>query len=209
MRGIAIVVVAFLFTGLGHRLGAESLVQSRNLADGTLYSGQTAREVGDLVTLVIKETTVVSESQETEKSRENTTKGSVNLLSGSTRLPAAAGQSNVGTLPAIDLSATREFEGEGEYKASGTVSTRLTGRVTDVLDNGNLVIEARRAITINDDIKTILLTGIGRTADIDPENTVKSERLHNFKVSIVGEGPLTRAQQEGLLGRLIDVLWPL
>ena len=47
-----------------------------------------------------------------------------------------------------------------------------------------------------------------RTADIQANNTVLSEKLHNFQVSIVGEGPLNRSSREGFLGEILDILWP-
>jgi flagellar L-ring protein precursor FlgH len=84
----------------------------------------------------------------------------------------------------------------------------ITGRVTDVLDNGNLVIEGRRTMRVNADSKTIVVSGVIRTADIRSDNTIPSEKLHNFQVAIEGEGPLSRAQQEGWLARLFDVVWP-
>jgi flagellar L-ring protein precursor FlgH len=89
------------------------------------------------------------------------------------------------------------------------VSATITGRVVDVLDNGNLVVEGRRNIVLGDNTKTILITGIARAGDIDAGNAVRSERLHNFSVAIEGEGPLSRAEREGILSRLIDILWPL
>jgi flagellar L-ring protein precursor FlgH len=77
-----------------------------------------------------------------------------------------------------------------------------------VLENGNLVIEGRRIVRVNEDSKTIVVTGVIRTADVRSDNTVLSEKLHNFQVAIEGEGPLSRSQQEGWLGRLFDVVWP-
>jgi flagellar L-ring protein precursor FlgH len=88
------------------------------------------------------------------------------------------------------------------------VKAVITGRVIDVLDNGNLLVEGRRSVKVGNDTKTILITGIIRTADIQANNTVLSEKLHNFQVSIVGEGPLNRSSREGFLGEILDILWP-
>ena len=106
------------------------------------------------------------------------------------------------------MNSEKDFKGEGKYEAEGEVKATITGRVIDVLDNGNLLIEGRRLVKVNQDTKTILITGIIRTADIQANNTVFSEKLHNFQVSIVGEGPLTRSGSEGFLGQILDILWP-
>jgi flagellar L-ring protein FlgH len=187
---------------------AESLFKAETLADGTLYSDQVARRNGDLITILVKETTSVTERHKTQNKRENTLDASVSLFPGSNELPSAVGEAQAGRLPALDMQSAKDFKGEGKYEAQGEVKAVITGRVIDVLDNGNLLIEGQRVVVVNNDTKTILITGIIRTADIRADNTVFSEKLHNFQVSIVGEGPLTRSSQEGWLGRIFDIVWP-
>jgi len=189
-------------------LQAESLFKAETLADGTLYSDQVARRSGDLITILVKETTSISERHKTQNKRENTIDAAITLFPGSNELPAATGSPQAGTLPAIGANSKKDFKGEGKYESEGEVKATITGRVIDVLDNGNLLIEGRRLVQVNKDTKTILITGIIRTADIQADNTVFSEKLHNFQVSIVGEGPLTRSANEGFLGQIIDILWP-
>jgi flagellar L-ring protein precursor FlgH len=178
------------------------------MSDGSLFSDQVARRSGDLITILVQENTSISEKNKTTAKRDNKLQASINLLPGASETPAAVGSSAVGKLPALDANSAKEFSGQGDYENTGAVKATITGRVLDVLDNGNLLIEGRRAVRVNEDTKTILITGIIRTADIRSDNTVLSEKLHNFQVSIVGEGPLTRAQSQGILGTIADVLWP-
>jgi flagellar L-ring protein precursor FlgH len=189
-------------------LPAASLFTAETMADGTLYSDQVARRAGDLITILVQETTSVSEKNKTTAKRDNNLNAAVKLLPGVSQTPAAVGTSAVDTLPALSATSSKDFKGQGDFEASGEVKATITARVLDVLDNGNLLIEGRRAVRVNEDTKTILITGIIRTADIQANNTVLSEKLHNFQVSIVGEGPLTRAQSQGILGTIADVLWP-
>jgi flagellar L-ring protein precursor FlgH len=201
-------MVALALVAPAAPLAAASLWQAETLADGTLYSDQVARKKGDLITILVKETTSVSETHKTETKRDNTLSTGISLFPGSNEIPAAVGSAGSGKLPAFKADSAKDFKGEGSYEAAGEVKAVITGRVIDVLDNGNLLIEGRRSVKVNLDTKTILITGIIRTADIKADNTVISEKLHDFQVSIVGEGPLTRSQAEGWLGRIIDVLWP-
>jgi flagellar L-ring protein precursor FlgH len=191
--------------GLAH---AESLFKAETLADGTLYSDQVARRAGDLITIVVKETTSVSEQTKTENKRENTIDAAISLVPGTNQVPAAVGTASAGKLPALKAASEKNFKGEGKVEAQGEVKAVITGRVIDVLDNGNLLVEGRRLVRVNKDTKTILITGIIRTADIQANNTVQSEKLHNFQVSIEGEGPMSRSQHEGWLGEILDILWP-
>ena len=81
--------------------------------------------------------------------------------------------------------------GKGNYTASNQVIAAITARVIDVLDNSNLLIEGRRSVKVNSDAKTILITGIVRTADIHSDNTVRSEKaaqlpgLHRGRWAVV------------------------
>ena len=205
-RGIAqAVLVVLLAAPAAH---AATLWEAETLADGNLYSDQVARKPGDLITIMVKETTSVIDTQKTERNRTNEVDASISMLPLTTALPASVGSTSVGRLPAIRAQSEKEFEGEGKYTAEGEVRAVITGRVTDVLENGNLVIEGRRIVRVNDDSKTIVVTGVIRTTDVRSDNTVLSEKLHNFQVAIEGEGPLSRSQQEGWLGRLFDVVWP-
>ena len=186
---------------------AASLFTAETMADGTLYSDSVARRQGDLITIMVQESTSVSEKNKTTAKRDNKLSAAVKLIPYSSEIPQVAGES-AGRLPAVAAESSKNFQGQGDYEATGEVKATITGRVLDVLDNGNLLIEGRRAVRVNNDTKTILITGIIRTADIRSDNTVLSEKLHNFQVSIVGEGPLTRSQSEGFLGQIADIIWP-
>ncbi len=187
---------------------AESLFKAETLADGTLYSDQVARRKGDLITIMVQETTTITDNQKTALKRENDISAHVNLVPGMKETPASAGTSAAGKLPGLEITSAKDFKGDGSYSATGNVQTAITGRVIDVLDNGNLVVEGRRQLKIGNDTKTILVTGIIRSADISAQNQVYSQKMHNFEVSIMGEGPLSRTQQEGWISRLLDVVWP-
>lgn len=183
-------------------LAGQSLFSARTLDEGTPYDGQVARQVGDLVTIRVIETMTVEEKMETDHSRDNAASVGID------QVPFTARGTDGRALPGLGARSSKEFEGEGEIKGQGRMTFTISARVIDKLDNGNLVLEARRSLRINNDQKTVLLTGVCRRADIAADNVVASTKLHNFEVSVVGDGPLTRAQQQGLLGRLLDVIWP-
>jgi len=193
---------------LAASLAAESLWQAETLADGNLYADATARRRGDLLTVVIQETTSVSENEKTDNKRDNKANIGVNLLPGSNQLPAAVGETALGKLPGLDVDSSKQFQGEGKFDLTHKVRSSIAVQVVDVLDNGSLVIRGSREVLINEDRKTIQIAGIVRPSDIKSDNTVLSEKLYDLQVSIVGEGPLTRAQQEGWLGKILDTVWP-
>lgn len=197
-----------LILALAAPLAAESLWQAETLADGNLYADATARRRGDLLTVVIQETTSVSENQKSDTSRNNKVDASLDLLPGSNQLPAAVGATALGKLPALKADSSKAFQGEGKYAYDHKVRSSIAVQVADVLDNGTLIVRGSREVLINEDRKTIQITGVVRPSDIKSDNTVTSDKIYDLQVSIVGEGPMTRAQQEGWLGKLLDVVWP-
>ena len=198
-RNVQRALICLLLAGVWTHVEAASLWKAKTIADGTPYSDKLARKKGDLLTIRVRESTSASEEQKTEHSRDtdNSFSGTITPVSATSR-----------ATPGIGLQSSRDFEGEGKVESSNDVRATVTARVMSVLDNGNLVIEGRRSIKINKDTKVILISGIIRPADITSENTVLSERMHNFRVGIEGEGPLTQAQQQGIFSRLLGFLWP-
>ena len=188
-------------------LAAESLFRAETLADGNLYADATARRRGDLLTIIIQESTSITEEQKTDTSRDNKAELGLTYVSGTNALPASVGK-GIGTLPGLSAQSGKEFKGEGKFDLTHKVRSTIAVQVVDVLDNGSLVVRGSREVLANEDRKTIQIAGIVRPSDIKSDNTVYSEKLYDLQVSIVGEGPLTRAQQEGWLGKLLDVLWP-
>ena len=189
-------------------LAAESLWHADTLSDGNLYADATARRRGDLLTVIISETTSVSENQKTDTKRDNKVDLGVNLLPGSNQLPAAVGSTALGKLPGLNADSSKSFQGEGKFDLTHKVQSSIAVQVVDVLDNGSLVVRGSREVLANEDRKTIQIAGIVRPSDIKSDNTVLSEKLYDLQVSIVGDGPLSQAQQQGWLGKLLDVLWP-
>lgn len=202
MRQLLLILV------LAAPLAAESLWQADTLADGNLYADATARRRGDLLTVVISETTSVSDSENTNNKRDNSASATIDMLPTTSRVAPTAGADAKGVLPGIGATSTKEFKGTGTFSLDHKVQSSIAVQVVDVLDNGSLVVRGSREVLVNEDRKTIQIAGIVRPSDIKSDNTVTSDKLYDLQVSIVGEGPLTRSQQQGWLGRLVDVLWP-
>jgi flagellar L-ring protein precursor FlgH len=186
----------------------ESLWQAETLADGNLYADATARRRGDLLTIVISETTSVSENQNTKTKRENTAEIGMGQLPGINKGSSAAGSAQSGLLPGLAIDSNTDFKGEASYALAHDVKSSIAVQVVDILDNGSLVIRGSREVLVNEDRKTISLSGIVRPSDIHSDNTVSSDKLYDLRVSIIGEGPLSRAQGQGWLGKLLNILWP-
>jgi flagellar L-ring protein precursor FlgH len=80
--------------------------------------------------------------------------------------------------------------------------------VVDLLPNGNLAIEGKRELYINNEKKEILLQGVVRPRDIGYDNAVYSTQVADAKVIYTGIGVIGEKQRPGWLTRVFDIVWP-
>lgn len=111
--------------------------------------------------------------------------------------------------PAIDFSYDDKYAGKGKVERKDTLITRVTASVIDVKPNGTLVVQARKDIAIDLDRQSITLTGVCRSEDVTPQNTILSTQLADAKIDIQHTGPARDAARRGWLARIWDIIRPL
>lgn len=169
-----------------------------------LVANKTAARPGDLVTILISETSDVKEEEKSNFTHSSDLSYSLN------NFDIAPNAFNI--LPSIGASSNDDFQGDSKQERKGSFTARLTAIVVDALPNGNLIIRGRREIRVDKQVKTIEFSGIVRRFDIRQNNTVESELVAEAKVSYTGAGPSSEAQNRQGLGGLIHSaivwLWP-
>jgi flagellar L-ring protein precursor FlgH len=100
------------------------------------------------------------------------------------------------------------YSGGGDVSNSQTVSARAAVLVTDVLPNGNLVIQGVRVVTFSGETQYVVLHGVIRRDDIDRDNSVQSTNIADARVEFYAEGALTDAQKRGWLAKTYEKLRP-
>ncbi|GGP81615.1 flagellar basal body L-ring protein FlgH [Shewanella ulleungensis] len=166
----------------------------------SLFSDIRAHRVGDIITVTLKESTQAKKSANNDIS-----KGSdLNVE------PVYAGGKNVSIngIP-LDLgysdsmSTTREADADQSNSLDGSISAN----VMQVLSNGNLVIRGEKWISINNGDEFIRVTGIVRSQDINPDNTIDSTRVANARIQYSGTGTFADSQKVGWLNSFFMSDW--
>ena len=181
---------------------AQSLFRDGASA-GNLFADHRARAVNDIVTIVVVEQSTQSRSASTTTSKDTTRTAAINdfpFLALPTRNTEAASNMK------LDIAGKAKHEGKGAIDRSDRLTAQIPARVVKVLDNGNLVIEGRRAVLVNDETQVATISGVVRPQDITGSNTVLSSQLADAEVQIVGRGVLAEAQRPGILYRFLDWL---
>jgi flagellar L-ring protein FlgH len=180
-----------------------------------LFTDLRAREIGDLVTVNIAESSKASKKANTKTSRSSSIDAAIaNTLGWETKVKELTSLGNKNVKAAFDptsfFKATmdNEFDGKGETNRDESMSASITARVTSVSPEGNLFIMGTREVKVNLETQMITLTGIIRPEDISPDNTVLSSYIADARIAYSGIGSVSDKQRPGWLMRIVDYVWP-
>lgn len=189
---LAAVLTAF-FLAASFSGAAEARSLWRDNAFG-IYSDRKARNVGDILTIVISEST----RQSATASRSNSKSGSVSI---------GAGTGVFDFLKALGASGSDSWKAEGSVTDNNSVSGQITVTVVEVLPNDNMIIEGTQSIWQNRDEHKITLRGIVRRDDVTFANTVPSTKVADATLRFDGKGPLNAKQRQGILTQVFNFLF--
>jgi len=176
-------------------------------SSGGLTEDFKARRRGDIITIVITETSSASKAAKTDTSRDTKIAAGVPNFMGLET--AGTITRNLGDLSnLLNASAKSSYAGAGSTSRQENLNATITAKVVEVLSNGNLQIEGRRNIKVNDEDQEIILEGTVRPRDISPNNTVNSIYIADAKISYSGRGIISDRQKPGWLMNIIDKVWP-
>jgi flagellar L-ring protein precursor FlgH len=168
-----------------------------------LMGDRRARRINDLVTVNIVESVSASGTADANLVKNGTGTAGVGGLAGlDTKIPSPFDLTNL-----VTATSATKYNGGGVTDRSGELSAVMTTRVTEVLGNGDLVLEGVREIAINGDRQMIVLTGVVRPSDILPNNTVLSTRLGQMSVRYFGNGLMKDSLKPGIIIRLLNKIF--
>ena len=199
-----------LFSPLCAALMALALLQAAGQAQSlwrddvsrAMVSDKRAANVGDILTIVVAETTTATKDNSTKTAKQSSWAASVSSF----LFPGFAQYK--GTSPAIDYSSNLKHEGSGAINNSESIVARVAVRVIDVLPNHNLVIEGKRETSFSKEKQTVVLHGVVRAEDVSYDNTVMSYNVADATIKIDGKGTVSDSQNKGWFTRIWDKLNP-
>jgi flagellar L-ring protein precursor FlgH len=162
----------------------------------SLFSDVKAFKVGDAIMVLITEETSADNSASTSEDRQSQISAGVGANSGSTAF-------NVdGTLKTGNT-----FRGAGQTQRKENIKSRLSARVVEVDDNGNLIIEGTRNTKINGESQKIIIKGTVRPVDVMSNNSVYSYSIMDLTLYIDGDGTITKMQEPGFITKFLRILF--
>lgn len=165
-----------------------------------LFMDLRARQIGDILTVLLVERTNASKESST-----STEKGT----SIDTGIPIFAGKpiTHNGNPLNTEIDSTNSFDGKADSSQSNRLDGSITVTVAGRLPNGNLLVRGEKQITINQGQEFVQLQGIVRPVDIGPENTVPSTKIGDAQITYSGKGHLADTNRPSWLARFFNSPW--
>ncbi|MFN7927442.1 MAG: flagellar basal body L-ring protein FlgH [Blastocatellia bacterium] len=168
-----------------------------------LLSDFRARNVGDLVFVDVIEGSSASVTSGAKRSRDSGTLGGLVTAAGALPAPGAAVVAG-----AVGALGNRKYEGKGSTTRETDLKSRIAARVIEVLPNGDLRIEAYKAVRINQETERLLLYGIVRQRDLTSDNVVPTTSVGDLRVELNGKGVASADNAPGWLFRFFEKVTP-
>jgi flagellar L-ring protein precursor FlgH len=169
------------------------------------FKDQRAHQIGDILTVKVNITDNANIENETKKNRTMTEDSGITNFFGKPKVPIM--NTPVPTRIFTADSATNS-DGKGSVDRTENIRTNVAGVVTQVLPNGNLVIEGKQEVRVNFEIRELIVAGIVRPEDIESDNTIDSTKIAQARIAYGGRGQITDIQQNRYGEQLFDVFLP-
>lgn len=167
-----------------------------------------AANVGDIITVVIDIEDEAAVENSTARSRSTSEDAGISNFLGIEGKLATVLPGGFDPGSAIDFGSNSSTSGTGTVDRSETISMTVAAIVSQVLPNGNLVIQGRQEVRVNFEVRELYITGIIRPEDISRFNTIKHTQIAEARISYGGRGQLTEMQQARYGQQLYEILFP-
>jgi flagellar L-ring protein FlgH len=165
-----------------------------------------AHQVGDILTVKININDTAEFQDQTQLSRSTTEDSGITNFIGADTIANPAKAVLPGSL--LNANGNTQMNGSGTINRQDQLLTNVAAVVTQMLPNGNLVIEGKQEIRLNSELRELVVAGIVRPEDIDSDNSIDLPKIAEARVAYGGQGTLTNAQERPWGQQVTDVVLP-
>jgi flagellar L-ring protein precursor FlgH len=190
MRKIFLLALAAVLAMPIARASADSL-----WSDGSsLFSDRKASGVGDIVLVKVTES-----FSDTDQGKTSSTKDSDEDI--------RAGSGILSFIKAFGFGTSTSMNGNTKVERTKKMNMQVSCLVTEVMPNGNLVIQGERSMVNGAERMNVRYSGVVRPQDIAHNNVVESSRVANAELICNGKGVITRTQRPGIINQILQAIF--
>lgn len=170
------------------------------------FKDERAHRIGDILTILVTIDDSAKIANTTQSSRSSSNTAGMGGILGTAVDTLSNGA--IDTTNAIEFDSGMNNRGNGSVNRSESLETSVAAVVTQVLPNGNLVIEGRQEVRVNFEVRDLIVAGIVRPSDIQANNTILSSKIAEARISYGGRGQITDVQQPRYGQQAMDAILP-
>ena len=172
------------------------------------FKDQRAARVGDIITVSINIDEKAALANTTTRTRSNAEDSDITNLIGQEGQLRKILPESLNLAPMISLGTESKHTGNGSVDRSEKLTLTVAALITQILPNGNLVVQGRQEVRVNFEVREFLIAGVVRPQDITAANTIQHTQIAELRLSYGGRGQLTDVQQPRYGQQVLDVLFP-
>lgn len=175
-----------------------------------------ATRVGDIMTVRVNIQERAQLQNNTQTSRSNSENAGLPNFLGTEDLFGANGMAHGinkifrGADPSalVGMESTSQVQGQGQVNRQEQISLSVAALVTQILPNGNMVVQGRQEVRVNNEVRELLIQGIVRPEDVTATNTINHTQMAEARISYGGRGQITDVQQARWGQQAYDIIFP-
>ena len=174
----------------------------------SFFKDQRAGQIGDILTVLVDINDTARLKNKTERKRDATDNVDVPGLVGleSKVLDALPNATELNDI--LSTSSATETKGDGKIERDERITLKVAAVVTQVLPNGNLVVNGRQEVRVNNELRQLLIDGVIRPEDINVNNSISYEKIAEARISYGGRGIITDVQKPRYGQEVMDLIMP-
>lgn len=180
-------------------------------SDG-FFADQRARQVGDILTIIINIDDEASLSNISGRLRRGGASigfprllGYQNKLD---RLLPGVDEADISGEDLVDVEGSLSTLGTGTIDRNEEISLKIAALVVQMLPNGNMVLAGRQEVKVNRELRELRVAGIIRPEDVQMDNTIPYEKMAEARITYGGEGQISRQQRQSYGEGVMDIILP-
>ena len=170
------------------------------------FKDQRAHQVGDILTVKVNINDTAQFENETQRSRSTTEDSAITNFIGANTITNPAKAVLPGAL--LTTNGQSSTDGKGTVNRQESLLTNMAAVVTQMLPNGNLVIEGKQEVRLNSEMRELLVAGVVRPEDIESDNTIDLPKIAEARLAYGGKGTLTNVQQPPWAQQAAEIILP-
>ena len=177
-------------------------------APNALLGMRRAKDVGDLLTVVVDMNDQASLQTSLSRNRSTNEQFTLGSLLGIPQWANGVLPGGATLSPGVDYDRSSALTGDGAVNRAEQVTFRLSARVVGVEPNGNLVIAGYQQTQVSDEVRYLTVSGVIRAQDITRTNTVSYEKIADANLSYLSRGETQAGIKRGMVPKVLEKVLP-